>query len=66
MIGPPTRRRNLDDRSANTSEKVRGSIRQYVRSQRKIDPKNWKILVDWTADERRMKDEDQTAKVSET
>ena len=58
-------RRNLDDQSADMSEKVRGSVCQYVGIQRKIDPKGRKNLVDWTIDEHWMKDEDQTAEVSE-
>ena len=65
MIGPPIHRRKLDDWSVNTSEKVRGSVRRYVGSQRKISPKRQKNLVDQTAVECRMKDEDQTAEVSE-
>ena len=58
------RRKNLEDRTADMSEKIRGSVRRYAESQRKISSKRRKNLVDWTADDRRMKDEYQTTEVS--
>ena len=49
------RRKTLEDRTVDTSEKIRGSVRRYAGSQRKIGMTRHKNLVDWTADEVRWK-----------